>query len=68
MYTIVIRDRTMIDRYTCIDREREIKISKAANIWRAGGLLYVKDGFNVKCYSVEDILYYPVEFKKFLEV
>lgn len=67
MYTLIIRNRTMIDRFTCIDREQEIKISKAANIWRAGGLLYVKDGFKVNCYSVEDILHYPVEFKNFME-
>lgn len=67
MYNLIIRNRTMIDRFTCIDREQEIKISKTANIWRTGGLLYVKSGFNVKCYAVEDILYYPAEFKKFME-
>lgn len=67
MYTLVIRNRTMIDRFTCIDREQEIKISKNANIWRSGGLLYVKDGFNVQCYSLEDIVHYPVELKSIME-
>lgn len=67
MYTLIIRNRTMIDRFTCIDREQETKISKNANIWRAGGLLYVKDGFNVQCCALEDILHYPVELKSIME-
>lgn len=67
MYSIFVRDRVFLDRFRCIDTEREIKIFPDTRICRSGGLVYIVNGFNTSCISVEDILRYPGEFKKYMQ-
>lgn len=68
LYSIIVRERIFLDRFRCIDHEREVKIFSDTNIFRSGGLVYLKNGFNVSCISIDDIINYPVEFEKYMEV
>ena len=56
--TTVYRERLMLTRYSCIDKERRIKLY---NPWIISGLLYgYTDRFNIKSISIEDILHMEV--------
>ena len=51
---ITYRERHMIDRFTCIDNERTVRIYRP---WIVSGLLYgYLDRFNIRSIPLEDIL------------
>ncbi|MBR5316028.1 MAG: hypothetical protein IKU44_04475 [Firmicutes bacterium] len=55
---VTYRERTMIDRFTCIDRLRQVRLLKS---WEVGGLLYgYKDRFNVV--SIEKEMIESIEY------
>ena len=54
IYTITYNERRMIDRFTCVDTQRTIKLR---SIWSVGGLLYgYVDRFNVKAIDKDSII------------
>ena len=54
IYTITYNERRMIDRFTCVDTQRTIKLR---SIWSVGGLLYgYVDRFNVKAIDKDSIV------------
>lgn len=46
---MVIRyiERKYIDRFSCMDKERVLNCD-GCNVWQSGGLIYIKNGFNIK--------------------
>ena len=54
IYTITYNERRMIDRFTCVDIQRTIKLR---DIWSVGGLLYgYVDSFNIKAIDKDSII------------
>lgn len=51
---VTYRDRRFIDKYRCVDRERQVVFCKT---WWVGGLLYgYLDRFNTMTIAREDII------------
>lgn len=55
---ITYRERQMITRFTCIDREQKARLCRP---WIVSGLLYgYLDRFNIVTISIDDILHVEV--------
>ena len=52
--TITYRERTMLDRYRCIDETRQVK---TGDWWEYANILYIRTGrFSLKTISRDDII------------
>lgn len=48
-------NRHFIDRYKCIEHVNpDITLS---NYWLSGSLIYTRSGYNIRCFSYDDIIY-----------
>ena len=53
-YLITYRERRFIDKFTCIDTKKQVKLH---NLWKVNGLIYgYKDRFNIISLSGDDII------------